>query len=266
MVAASALVLCASCRTTDTEKKILSDLEALKTDVARVTARQDTLEREVMKQGGAEKPEVKEKPKAEARTAPEPERAGNIKVPNLKVVKMKDDAPPSKKARSVDVVSTPDRPFGDTGPEISEGAAANVLQHSELPGMPLRAESNADPNKVYARALQQFSEADCGNAVVTFEDFIRQNPGHPKAPQAVYYVGECYFNRGEFAIALSEFTRVAEQFRGAKQVPMALYKAGMCLKSLKDIRGARQTLQKVKEEFASEEAGLLAAKELERLK
>ena len=82
----------------------------------------------------------------------------------------------------------------------------------------------------------------------------------------MYYVAECYFRRREFAIALSEYTRVAEQFGGAAQVPMAMYKAGVCLKELKDVRGARLMFEKVREAFGGQEAAELAGKELAKLK
>lgn len=269
LAAAVAVAICASCRTTDAEKRILSDLDGLKSEVARVSARQDAVEREIAKLTGDSRvmaADAKDARDAAKAAAAPGGKSSDIRVPNLKVFKVRDDTPPSKKARTVEVVSTPERPFGDAGPEVAEGGAAHLLHRGEVPGVPTRAEEGADPGKMYARALQQFSEIDCGNAVVTFEDFVRLNPSHPKASQAVFYVGECYFNRGEYAIALSEFTRLAEQYRGAKQVPMALYKAGMCLKSLKDVRGARQIFTKVKEDFSGEEAAVLAEKELAKLK
>ena len=240
------------------------DLDALKKEVARISARQEVLEKQVGRLSGDRKPdESKDAARGAPKDPPPIERPRDIKVPALKVVKMRDEGA-AKRARGDDVVTTADRPFGEPGPDVSESGALSLVK-SELPGHPAR-EEQAEPNRVYARALQQFSETDCGNAVVSFEDFVRIDPSNAKASQAVYYIGECYFKRGEYAIALSEFTRLAEQYKEAKQTPMALYMAGLCLKSLKDAKGARQMLEKVKESYPGQEAALLAEKELLKLK
>lgn len=233
-------------------KKMQADIDSLKADVVKIAARQEVLEKDVSRITADKVRSADQQPQPGA-----PTKEADIKVPTLKVVKVREDIP-SKKVR--DVVSTPERPFGDTGPEVSEGSAANIIQGATVH------EDPGDPNKLYAKALQQYVDKDCGNAVVSFEEFVRLHPGHAKASQAVFSIAECYFTRGEFAIALSEFTRVADAYKGSRQVPMAMFKAGMCLKSLKDTRGARKWFEKVVEMFAGTEAAGNAEKELARLK
>jgi len=261
------LTLAAGCRTPGADDQFKKDLEALKKDVARIAARQESIEKDL----GALRAERKNSGE-KALQAPSPGGGGKdavvaeLKVPPLKVVKVKDETPPHKPGSKAgaEPLSTGDRPFGESGPEVNEDSAVALNLPAAIQGATVREEG--DPVKLYAKGLQQYNDGDCGNAVVTFEDFVRLNRTHPKAAQAVFYVAECYFKRREYAIALSEFTRVAEQFGGSVQAPMALFKAGMCLKELKDIRGAKATFEKVKEVFAGQEAADLAGKELAKLK
>ncbi|MBI5527406.1 MAG: tetratricopeptide repeat protein [Deltaproteobacteria bacterium] len=257
----------AGCRTSGVDDQLRKDLEVLKKDVARVAARQESIEKDLSALRAERKSPAEKTSKAasEGAGAKDPVVA-ELKVPRLKVVKVKDEIPPQKPGRNegAEPSSTAERPFGDSGPEVNEDSAVNLGVPAAIQGAIVREEG--DPAKLYAKGLQQFNDGDCGNAVVTFEDFVRLNRAHPKAAQAVFYVADCYFKRQEYAIALSEFTRVAEQFGGSAQAPMALYKAGMCLKALKDIRGARIMFEKVKEVFAGQEAADLAGKELAKLK
>jgi hypothetical protein len=77
-----------------------------------------------------------------------------------------------------------------------------------------------------SKAPRQYTKNDCGNAVASFEEFLRLHPENPKSPQALSYIGECYFNRGEYAIAVSEFGGFSGQYEASSLAPMALYRVG----------------------------------------
>jgi TolA-binding protein len=245
-----AAIFITGCATEAGQERMKKDIADLKGEVARLSARQDAMEQDLARKTAKEKEQAakapaQQPPKAEPR--PQISSQAPLAIPMLPVVKVSEPKPEAAKAAPVVEV----RETETENPEI-QGA--------------VQPDSTEDPGKVFNKGMRQFAENDCGNAVVTFEDFLRLAPSHPKAPQALINIGECYYKRGEFAIALSEYTRLEQLFQDSKLVPKALYKAGMCLKNLKDPKGARETFQRLIKEYPGDPAAAMAQKELAHLK
>jgi tol-pal system protein YbgF len=236
----AAVLLLLGCGRPADEMQLRKDIDELKQEVGRLAARQESLEKKIDSARSPAQPAGPAAEKAPAATAP-------ISIPSLPVVKVGEGAAAEAEQQRRDP-----RPAG----------SGDV---PEIQGLDDKA-AKTDPGRHFAKAMQQFANGDCGNAVVTFEDFLRENPGHQKAPNAVFNIAECYFRRGEYAIALSEFTRLEQMYRDSKLVPSALLKAGICLKNLKDVRGAKEMFKRVLERHPDDEAAGAAGKELSRLK
>lgn len=228
------------------QQQLKKDLANLKNEVARLSSRQDALEQEIARRNAADR-EHATRPAAAPPPKAEPKPQAGPYIPTLPVVKLNEPkAEASRTAPSAEV-----REPGLENPEI-QGA--------------VQPESNQDPGRVFTKGMRQFAEKDCGNAVVTFEEFLRLAPTHPKAAQAIMNIGECYFKRGEYAIALSEYTRLEQLYQDSKLLPMAMYRAGICLKNLKDPKGAREMFQRLSSSYPGDPAAAMAEKELAHLK
>jgi tol-pal system protein YbgF len=66
-------------------------------------------------------------------------------------------------------------------------------------------------------------------AMQGFQEYLKWFSKTELAPDAQYYVGELYFNRGEFTDAVSAFDAVLERYPENKKTPDAMYMKGMAL-------------------------------------
>jgi tol-pal system protein YbgF len=102
-------------------------------------------------------------------------------------------------------------------------------------------------------------------AAAAFETFLTQFPTSPRADNAVYWLAETYYVRGEYGDALPVFRRVTEQYPQSDKVPDALLKVGFSQIELGDNNAARQSLQEVMRQFPDTTAARLASQRLDRL-
>jgi tol-pal system protein YbgF len=102
-------------------------------------------------------------------------------------------------------------------------------------------------------------------AAAAFETFLTQFPTSPRADNAVYWLAETYYVRGQYNDAMPVFRRVIEQHPQSDKVPDALLKVGFCQIELGDRGAARTSLQEVMRQFPDTTAARLASQRLERL-
>lgn len=76
-----------------------------------------------------------------------------------------------------------------------------------------QATASSDPAEaLYQQALRSHQNGDFDKARTDFESFLKSNPKHPLADNAVYWVGEGYMNEREFRKALVQFQDLVEQY------------------------------------------------------
>jgi tol-pal system protein YbgF len=121
--------------------------------------------------------------------------------------------------------------------------------------VPARAES---PEQTYAAALATFRAREHGQAVLDFLDFIAKYPRHPLVANAQYWIGEAYYVQRDYRQAQSEFQKVPQIAPGSAKAADALLKIGLCQRNLRDEARARQTWQRVLQDFPQSEAAVKA--------
>jgi tol-pal system protein YbgF len=114
-----------------------------------------------------------------------------------------------------------------------------------------------------AFALLQGRKYD--EAAKAFETFLAQFPTSPRADNAVYWLGETHYVRGQYNDAVTVFRRVIEQYPQSDKVPDALLKIGYSQVELGDRSAARTSLQEVMRQFPDTTAARLASDRLNRL-
>jgi tol-pal system protein YbgF len=85
------------------------------------------------------------------------------------------------------------------------------------------------------------------------------------ADNAQYWLGECYYDRKDYASAVREFRRVVEHYPTGNKVPDALLKVGFTYLALGSMEAGRQTLVQVQRSYPRHEAAQLAAARLAEL-
>jgi tol-pal system protein YbgF len=131
------------------------------------------------------------------------------------------------------------------------------------PAVAARPAGSDQQNYDAAFALLQGRKYD--EAAKAFETFLAQFPTSPRADNAVYWLGETHYVRGQYNDAVTVFRRVIEQYPQSDKVPDALLKIGYSQVELGDRSAARTSLQEVMRQFPDTTAARLASDRLNRL-
>ncbi|MBI4402341.1 MAG: tol-pal system protein YbgF [Nitrospirae bacterium] len=118
-------------------------------------------------------------------------------------------------------------------------------------------DSAGDSDKdAYEQALNAFKQGDLDGAMKGFSGFLVQHPASRLAPNAQYWLGECYYGKKEFEQAIEAFDRVKLDYPTSDKVPAALLKKGFAYLALKDQKRASSALRQVVDAYPkSPEAG-----------
>ncbi|GHT64588.1 tol-pal system protein YbgF [Endomicrobiia bacterium] len=88
------------------------------------------------------------------------------------------------------------------------------------------------PSSVYQNAYGDYSMGKYDVACSEFQSFVGKYPNAELAPQAQFYMGECYYSRGMFDKALEEYDKVEEHYKRSDLVSLARLKMAMCYEML----------------------------------
>jgi tol-pal system protein YbgF len=79
--------------------------------------------------------------------------------------------------------------------------------------------------------------------------FLVKWPDHPYADNAMYWRGECYFARGDYAHAAEQFEGVLTRFPAGNKAPDALLKLGMCAARTGDAARAKELYARLARDY-----------------
>jgi len=124
------------------------------------------------------------------------------------------------------------------------------------------AAATASPESLYESALEKIQKTgDYAGAVTDLQTFLQNNPQHPLAVNAMYWIGEAYYGEKSYENAILQFQDVIQKHPTHPKAPAAMLKQGLSFQALGDLKNARIILQKVQETFPqSEEAQKAKAK------
>jgi tol-pal system protein YbgF len=114
---------------------------------------------------------------------------------------------------------------------------------------------------VYEEVYQKFRQGNLDAARQGFTDFLVLYPSSDLAPNAQYWLGECFYGRKDFKRAIDAFGRVRTAYPTSEKVPAAMLKEGFAYLALKDPKRGSTLLKQVVHGFPkSPEAGKASAK------
>ncbi|MDR2892285.1 MAG: tol-pal system protein YbgF [Deltaproteobacteria bacterium] len=156
-------------------------------------------------------------------------------------------------AQSTEQAAQPKSSAASTGQTASQSTAQTAR--------PKSAERTA-----YDRALATFDSGQAQGAEALFTDFMRLYPQSDLAPNAEYWLGECFYTQKRYGEAILAFQNVAAQYPEHNKAAAALLKTGYSYEHLSDPQNARFYLQQLLEYYPKSEPAPLARKALERLR
>jgi tol-pal system protein YbgF len=124
----------------------------------------------------------------------------------------------------------------------------------------------ADPLKLYRAAYDDLRAGRHDEAVRGFRDFVRLYPRHDYADNAQYWLGECFYDRKQYAEAAAEFHKVVARWPLGNKAPDALLKLGFSLLASGDTQKGREALRELPGTYPRTEAARLAEERLAQLK
>lgn len=85
------------------------------------------------------------------------------------------------------------------------------------------------PPSDYLKAFGLYSANNFPAAIKAFEAFITSNPNSDYAPNALYWIGECYYSQSELAKAQETFQKMIDAYPKSAKLPDAMLKLGYTL-------------------------------------
>lgn len=148
-------------------------------------------------------------------------------------------------------------------PTRRQASEGELLQSAIRPGQNSLIETDKE---AYDRAMQRFKTGDLESAREGFRGFLVRYPNSQLAPNAQYWIGECYYGTKDFQRAIEAYNRVKAVYPGSNKVPSALLKKGFAYLSLNDRAQASSVLKQVVEGFPQSHEASMARDKLAQLK
>jgi tol-pal system protein YbgF len=121
-----------------------------------------------------------------------------------------------------------------------------------------------DPKALYSTAYGYLIQRDYAAAETAFDDFLRQYPNHALAGNAIYWMGESLFVRGQYRAAASAFLKGYQTYAKSEKAPESLLKLAMSLQRLGQKDAACSSFSELSVKFPNAPARVKSAVQSER--
>lgn len=179
--------------------------------------------------------------------------------------------PPRRDSSAIEVVEL-EEPAAPGGPPVvvappvppPRSADAGVAG-TTAPGQAASAAETASstpaegPQALYDRGYAFFHQKRYAEAESDFRQVLDRFPTSPLADNALFWIGESRYARGDLSSALGAYSETLERFPDGNKASHALYKAGRCLEALGRPAEAREAYRELRERFGGTAMADLAA-------
>ena len=119
---------------------------------------------------------------------------------------------------------------------------------------------------LYLKGMTLYQGGDMPGARGQFTQFLERNPSHELAPNARYWLGETYYSEKNYEQAILEFQEVVKQFPQRDKAPAALLKQALSFKELNDIKSTQYLLKNLVSSYPKSEEAKKAQQLLKTIK
>ncbi|WP_262028696.1 tol-pal system protein YbgF [Microvirga sp. Mcv34] len=103
---------------------------------------------------------------------------------------------------------------------------------AERPGPSVAATSVGNPRSDFDAAYASFTQKQYDQAEMGFRRFLQSNPRDKLVPEATFWLGETYLQRGRYREAAEQFLNVTAEHPDAAKAPDSLLRLGISLNGL----------------------------------
>lgn len=129
----------------------------------------------------------------------------------------------------------------------AQPAAPAAQPVAQPAAQPSTAQNPADA--VYAKGLASFNARQYQEALGIFQEFSRNFKTSPLMPNALFWMGECYFQLGDFANAALSYQEVIEKYPKSAKHADALFKRGVAFSKLGNAGAAKLSFKEVIDKY-----------------
>jgi tol-pal system protein YbgF len=114
------------------------------------------------------------------------------------------------------------------------------------------------PSEAYTLAYNDYLRGNYDLSILGFQNYLSLYPHSTNVPQALYWIGQAYYNKAAYTEAISFFEQIETRFPQHDTAPNAMLKTGLSLVELGKMDLAKATLQKVTDKFPQSNEAQLA--------
>lgn len=135
---------------------------------------------------------------------------------------------------------------------------SSIGQTGEVGGVP-------SASTLYETAYRDFASGQYQLAVQEFQEYLHFHKNTDLASNAQYYIGDCYYNQGNFKKAVEEYNRAIERYPTGNKLPSAQLKKSFALLELKQRQAGIRELRSLLSRFPRATEADLARTKLKQL-
>jgi tol-pal system protein YbgF len=108
---------------------------------------------------------------------------------------------------------------------------------------------DSTPEGIYEGGLAAFKAGEMQKARDLFTRVVEQHPTYALIPNCRYWIGETYYNEKKYEQAILAFQEVIKNYPKSDKAPAALLKQGMSFRNIGDKKSARYVLNKLRDDY-----------------
>lgn len=142
---------------------------------------------------------------------------------------------------------------------ISSAPAANQVVVTQVQPQPAQMQAtSATVDNIYRDAMTSLKEGRLKDAEDGFGRVLQDSPEDRLADNAAYWLGEVYYSRKEYDRAVTVFKKLVKDYPVGDKVPDAVLKMGMAYDELGNPEKARESYNRVIDNYPYSDAARLA--------
>ena len=140
-----------------------------------------------------------------------------------------------------------------TEPDTAAGGGQPAAGGGTSPPPPAGGTVVNSPKLMFDSAYSDYTAGNYDLAIIGFDAFIRQFPKSDQADDAQVYICASYLQENKNEDAVKACDVAIRNYPGANKVPEAYYRKALAQRNLKDISGARATIDEFKKKFPDDQ-------------
>ncbi|HUJ15705.1 MAG TPA: tol-pal system protein YbgF [Thermoanaerobaculia bacterium] len=151
-------------------------------------------------------------------------------------------------------------------PPAPVAAAAPVQPRAAAPAAKPGPIASADIAEDYRQALMLIGQGKLADARGAFQKIFDADPSGHLADNALFWIGETYYQSGDYPSAMRYYQRVINEFPDENKAPDAMLKLALAFIKTGDLGMAKRTLQDCIRKYPYSAPAATARVELQRIK